>query len=58
MEVLYIVIPIALLLVAGAVGAFVWAVRRGQFDDTETPAHRVLFDDEEAEPPSSHKRTP
>lgn len=46
MSVLYIVVPLALLIVAVAVGAFVWAVNRGQFDDLETPAVRMLHDDE------------
>ena len=30
-----------------AVGAFAWAARRGQFDDLETPAIRMLHDDDE-----------
>ena len=47
MSVLYIVVPVALLIVAAAVGAFVWAANRGQFDDLETPALRMLHDDEE-----------
>lgn len=47
MSVLYIVVPVALLIVAAAVGAFVWAANRGQFDDLETPALRILHDDEE-----------
>ena len=46
MSVLYIVVPLALIVVAAAVGAFVWAVRRGQFDDLDTPAMRVLHDDD------------
>ena len=29
---------------AGFLGAFVWAVRSGQFDDTTTPAVRMLFE--------------
>lgn len=29
---------------AGFLCAFVWAVRTGQFDDTQTPAVRVLLD--------------
>jgi len=47
MSVLYIVVPVALLIVAVAVGAFVWAANRGQLDDLETPALRMLHDDEE-----------
>jgi cbb3-type cytochrome oxidase maturation protein len=45
MSVIYIVLPLALLFVLVAVGFFIWAARRGQFDDLETPAHRVLFED-------------
>lgn len=47
MSVLYIVLPLALLIVAVAVGAFVWATRHGQFDDLDTPAVRMLHDDTE-----------
>ncbi|MCU0626785.1 MAG: cbb3-type cytochrome oxidase assembly protein CcoS [Gemmatimonadaceae bacterium] len=46
MMVLFIVIPLALLVVGAAVGAYVWASRTGQFDDTTTPAIRAVFDDE------------
>ncbi len=47
MSALYIVMPLALLLAAGAVAAFLWATRRGQFDDLETPAARMLHDDDD-----------
>jgi len=46
MGVLMILLPLALLLAAVALGAFVWATRRGQFDDLDTPAQRMLFDDD------------
>ena len=49
MSVLYVVIPLALVLAAAAVLAFVWSVRGGQLDDLDTPPLRVLFDDEDAE---------
>ena len=39
--------PLALVLGGGAVWAFIRATRAGQFDDLETPAHRILADDEE-----------
>lgn len=42
MSILLMMIPISLLLGAGFVGAFIWSVRDGQFEDTETPAHRIL----------------
>jgi len=45
MEVLFIVVPLAIAIAGTAVGAFVWATRRGQFDDLDTPALRILTDD-------------
>jgi cbb3-type cytochrome oxidase maturation protein len=45
MSVLYLVLPLAVLLSALATAAFLWAARRGQFDDLETPAIRILHDD-------------
>ena len=55
MSVLYIVVPVALLIVAVAVGALVWAANRGQFDDLETPALRMLHDDEERTLPANDR---
>lgn len=45
MTVLFIVLPLAVLLSLLAALAFVWATRRGQFDDLDTPAVRLLCDD-------------
>lgn len=50
MEVLYILFPLALLLAAIAVAAYIWAARSGQFDDVDTPPVRMLHDDEPADP--------
>ncbi len=50
MELIFILVPLCLLMGGGAVAAFVWAVRTGQFDDTTTPAWRILFDDEPSPP--------
>jgi cbb3-type cytochrome oxidase maturation protein len=47
MDSLYYLIPLALILVAAAVGVFIWSVRSGQFDDLEGPAHRILMDDDD-----------
>ncbi|MEL7362994.1 MAG: cbb3-type cytochrome oxidase assembly protein CcoS [Bacteroidota bacterium] len=47
MAVLYVLIPLALLLAGAGVLAFRWAVRSGQFDDVETPALRMLMDNED-----------
>jgi cbb3-type cytochrome oxidase maturation protein len=46
-SVIFLVLPLALIVVAAAVFAFVWATRRGQFDDLDTPALRMLHDDYE-----------
>ncbi|ARA92134.1 cytochrome oxidase maturation protein, cbb3-type [Rhodothermaceae bacterium RA] len=46
MSILYFLVPLALLLAAAGVGAFYWAVRSGQFDDVETPAIRILLDED------------
>lgn len=47
MTVLYILVPIAVLLVIVAVLIFNWAVNSGQYDDLDGPAHSILFDDED-----------
>lgn len=47
MSVVAIILPLALIVVAAAVAAFVWAARSGQFDDTDTPPTRMLVDDAE-----------
>lgn len=46
MEIISLLIPVALLLVAIIIAAFIWAIRSGQFDDLEGPAYRILMDDE------------
>ena len=46
MSILYLLIPLALVLLALAVWAFFWAVGSGQFDDLDTPAMRVVMDDD------------
>jgi len=50
METIFVLLPFALLIAAIAVGCFVWAARTGQFDDLDTPAMRILFDDERPAP--------
>lgn len=49
MAALYVLIPIALLLLAVAIAAFVWAVDRDQFEDLEAEGERILLDDYEPE---------
>lgn len=47
MESLYILIPIAIVLVCVAVAVFLWAVRSDQFEDLERQGHNILLDEEE-----------
>lgn len=41
-----ILVPVMLILVALGMVLFSWAVKNGQYDDLEGPAHRILFDDD------------
>lgn len=56
MSVLYIAIPVALIVALVAVVAFVLQVRNGQYDDLETPAQRMLFDDVQQQKRSDQQR--
>jgi cbb3-type cytochrome oxidase maturation protein len=51
-DILYLLIPLSVVLVAVIVAAFLWAIRSGQFDDLEGPAHRILLDDDEQPGPA------
>lgn len=44
MEALFVLLPLALLVAAVAVGFFIWAARSGQFDDLDDPPERILHD--------------
>jgi len=46
----------ALILVAAIAWAFFWAVRSGQFDDLEGPAHRIIMDDDRIPPAESETK--
>lgn len=46
MDILYLLIPLSLVFVAIIALVFLWAVKSGQFEDMEGPAHRILMDDE------------
>lgn len=47
MSILYVLIPLAVGLMAVAIVFFLWTVRSGQYDDMEGPAHRILMDDDD-----------
>lgn len=50
MDILYLLIPLSVLLVFAIGALFWWAVGSGQFEDLEGPAHRVVADNDSAQP--------
>lgn len=49
MGIIFAILPLSILFAIGGIAAYFWGVRSGQFDDLETPAMRILFDDDEKE---------
>ena len=47
MDILFLLIPISLVIMGVAIWVFLWAIRSGQFEDLEGPAHRILMDDDD-----------
>lgn len=47
MSTLYLLIPIAAILVIIAAALFIWSIKSGQFEDMEGPGFRILMDDDE-----------
>ena len=58
MSIIYVLIPLAILLVALAIGIFFWAVRSNQFDDLERQGYSILFDDDLADDKQTEQRDP
>ena len=58
LEVLYLLIPASIVLALAALALFLWAIKSGQFDDLETPAIRMLYDDPPARPAPDPDETP
>ncbi|MEL7310316.1 MAG: cbb3-type cytochrome oxidase assembly protein CcoS [Pseudomonadota bacterium] len=54
MTILLLLIGLALLIAGVFTWAFLWAVREGQFDDMDSPAMRILLDDDRT--PSRNER--
>jgi cbb3-type cytochrome oxidase maturation protein len=59
MEVLIYLVPLALLLGLVGLGAFLWSLKSGQYDDLDGAAWRAIMDDDDARPtkmPDEQKR--
>ncbi|HDZ57621.1 MAG TPA: cbb3-type cytochrome oxidase assembly protein CcoS [Pseudomonas xinjiangensis] len=56
MTFLYVLVPVAVVLVIIAIWVFNWAVNSGQYDDLDSPAHSILFDDEDPAHLAAQKR--
>jgi len=52
MIVIFILIPLSIAIALFFLGAFIWAVRSGQYEDTCTPSLRLLLEEKRAEPKS------
>jgi cbb3-type cytochrome oxidase maturation protein len=45
MEIIIVLLPLAIGLGVMFILFFVWAVRKGQYDDLDTPRYRMLIED-------------
>jgi cbb3-type cytochrome oxidase maturation protein len=50
MDILYLLIPVSVLLALGVLMVFAWALHSGQFDQVDTEAQRILFDEDQTQP--------
>ncbi len=57
MNIIFVLIPMGLVLVIIAIAAFFWAANHGQFDDLDTPALRILMDEDTHATASSPDRS-
>ena len=57
MSMLYVLIPLAIMLLALAVWALLWAIKTGQFDDLESHGWSVVLDDDQKPPPTDDENT-
>lgn len=56
MSIIYVLIPLAVILVALAVAIFFWAVKSNQFDDLDRQGYSILFDDDIKQRPSARQQ--
>lgn len=47
MNIIFLTLGVSLAIAVFFLAAFIWATSKGQYDDLETPGHRMLLDDED-----------
>lgn len=57
MEVIFILLPATLAIAGLFVGLFIFSVNAGQFEELESPAHRMLFEERESSESASTDKT-
>ena len=55
MSLIYVLIPLAIILVGLAVVIFFWAVKSNQFEDLDRQGYSILFDDDLKKNPQNIK---
>ena len=55
MSIIILLAIIGVIVAGGFLVGFIWAVKSGQYDDTESPAMRMLFDDTKPKDDINHK---
>ena len=58
MEILPFLLGISVIFFFGAIIFFFWNVNNGQYDDLDSPAHKILFDDDEDLIPDMSTKSP
>ncbi len=51
MEILYLLLPIAVVVSIIIAAFFLWTVKAGQYEDLDGEAHRILMDDDQVDEP-------
>ncbi|MFA8434478.1 MAG: cbb3-type cytochrome oxidase assembly protein CcoS [Marinifilaceae bacterium] len=49
MSVIFVLIGVSMLVALGFLFGFLWAVKKGQYDDSYSPSVRILFEDQKEE---------
>ncbi len=58
MEIIFVLVPLSLLIALVGLGAYAWALKRGQFDDLDAPPYRLLAEEEPSPAPPAQPKGP